>query len=252
MLSNRLDGKVAIITGASQGLGFDMARAFATQGVRLVITGRHQDKLDERAEVLRAQGAEVLAVAGDVGQRRTADDTVARTLEAFGRVDVLINNAQTISLPVPLIEQDDAHMQAIIGSGLFGTMYFMQAAYPALRREGGAIINFGSGQGVVGGAGTASYAAAKEGIRGLSRVAAREWGKDKIRVNVICPGAWSPSYENWFKDKPEELAATFAAKPLGRPADGFEDLGRLALFLASPDCFLTGQTMFIDGGVIML
>lgn len=252
MITNKLAGKVAIITGASQGLGFDMARAFAVQGAKLVLTGRHQEKLDARADLLRAQGAEVLAVAGNVAERRTADDTVAQTLAAFGRIDVLINNAQTLSLPVPLMQQDDALLESIIRSGLFGTIYFMQAAYPALRREGGSIINFGSGQGIVGRAGTASYAAAKEGIRGLSRVAAREWGKDRIRVNVICPGAWSPSYENWFKDKPEELAAEFARKPLGRAADGFEDLGRVALFLASPDCFLTGQTLFVDGGSIML
>lgn len=251
-MPNLLQNKVAIVTGASQGLGFDMAHAFADQGVKLVVTGRIQAKLDERAEVLRAQGAEVLAIAGDVSRRVTADNTVAQCLATFGRLDILVNNAQTLSLPVPLIEQGDEHMEQIIRSGLFGTMYFMQAAYPALQREGGSIINFGSGQGIVGGVGTASYAAAKEGIRGLSRVAAREWGKDKIRVNVICPGAWSPSYERWFKDKPEELAATFAQKPLGRPADGYKDLGRLATFLASPDCFLTGQTVFIDGGVIML
>jgi len=245
-------GKVVIITGASQGLGFDMARSFADEGAKLVLTGRFQQKLDEKAGVLTEQGAEVLAIAGDVACRATAVATVARTLETFGRLDVLINNAQTLSLPVPLIEQDDQHMQTVIGSGLFGTMYFMQAAYPAMKRNGGSIINIGSGQGMACNIGTASYAAAKEGIRALSRVAAREWGKDKIRVNVVCPGAWSPSYENWFKDKPEELAATFAQKAMGRPADGYKDLGNLVTYLANPDCFLTGQTIIIDGGSIMM
>jgi NAD(P)-dependent dehydrogenase (short-subunit alcohol dehydrogenase family) len=246
-----LSGKVALVTGGGQGLGYDMARAFADEGMKVVLTGRVQEKLEEKAAILREQGADVLAVAGDVGQRSTADQTVARTLEAFGQLDVLVNNAQTLSLPVPLMEQDDALIDAIIGSGLYGTIYFMQAAYPALAKEGGAVINLGSGQGLVGGWGTASYAAAKEGIRALSKVAAREWGKDGIRVNTICPGAWSPSMDDWFKDKPEELEAMLAQAPLGRFADGYKDIGRLAVFLAGPDCFMTGQTFYIDGGQLM-
>jgi NAD(P)-dependent dehydrogenase (short-subunit alcohol dehydrogenase family) len=103
----------------------------------------------------------------------------------------------------------------------------------------------------LGGIGTASYAAAKEGIRAVSRVAAREWGKDGIRVNVICPGAVSESFVNWFKDKPDELASLTAQVALGRFADGYRDLGSLVLYLASPDCFLTGQTFFLDGGQLM-
>jgi NAD(P)-dependent dehydrogenase (short-subunit alcohol dehydrogenase family) len=243
-----LTGKVALVTGGGQGLGYDMARAFADEGMKLVLTGRVQEKLEDKAATIKGQGAEVLTIAGNVGQRSTSDHAVARTLDKFGRLDVLVNNAQTLSLPVPLVEQDDALIEAIIGSGLYGTIYFMQAAYPALAKEGGAVINLGSGQGLVGGWGTASYAAAKEGIRALSKVAAREWGKDGIRVNTICPGAWSPSMDDWFRDKPEELEAMLAQAPLGRFADGYRDIGRLAVFLAGPDCFMTGQTFYIDGG----
>ena len=246
-----LTGKVALVTGGGQGLGYDIAHAFADEGMNLVLTGRVQEKLEEKAAILRNEGVEVLAIAGDVGRRSTADTTVARALEAFGRLDVLVNNAQTLSLPVPLIEQDDALINAIIGSGLFGTIYFMQAAYPALAKQGGAVINLGSGQGLVGGWGTASYAAAKEGVRAVSKVTAREWGKDGIRVNTICPGAWSPSMDKWFEDKPDELAAMLAQAPLGRFADGYKDIGRLAVFLAGPDCFMTGQTFYIDGGQLM-
>jgi NAD(P)-dependent dehydrogenase (short-subunit alcohol dehydrogenase family) len=246
-----LAGKVALVTGGGQGLGYDIAHALADEGMNLVLTGRVQEKLEAKAAILGNEGVEVLAIEGDVGQRSTAEATLARTLERFGRLDVLVNNAQTLSLPVPLIEQDDALIDAIIGSGLYGTIYFMQAAYPALAKEGGAVINLGSGQGLVGGWGTASYAAAKEGIRALSKVAAREWGKDGIRVNTICPGAWSPSMDEWFKDKPEELEAMLSQAPLGRFADGYRDVGRLAVFLAGPDCFMTGQTFYIDGGQLM-
>ena len=246
-----MTGKVALVTGGGQGLGFDIAHAFADEGAKLVLTGRVQEKLDAKADELRAQGAEVLAVAGDVRFRATATDAVARTLDAFGRLDILVNNAQTLSLPVPLVEQDDELLEGIIGSGLFGTIYFMQAAHPALAKQGGAVINLGSGQGLVGGWGTASYAAAKEGIRAVSKVAAREWGKDGIRVNTICPGAWSESMEAWAKDRPEEIEAFMASSPLGRFADGYRDVGRLAVFLAGEDCFMTGQTFHIDGGQLM-
>jgi len=246
-----MEGKVALVTGGGQGLGFDIAHAFADEGAKLVLTGRVQEKLDARAEELRRQGTEVLAIAGDVRFRTTAEDAVARTLDAFGRLDVLVNNAQTLSLPVPLVEQDDELLEGIIHSGLFGTIYFMQAAHPALARQGGAVINLGSGQGMVGGWGTSSYAATKEGIRALSKVAAREWGKDGIRVNTICPGAWSESMDAWAKEKPEEIEALLAQSPLGRFADGYRDVGRLAIFIAGPDCFMTGQTFHIDGGQLM-
>jgi NAD(P)-dependent dehydrogenase (short-subunit alcohol dehydrogenase family) len=246
-----LEGKVALVTGGGQGLGYDIAHAFADEGMTLVLTGRVQEKLEEKAAILGKQGVQVLVIAGDVRQRDTADRAVGRTLDAFGRLDVLVNNAQTLSLPVPLLEQEDALIDAIIGSGLFGTIYFMQAAYPALAREGGAVINLGSGQGLVGGWGTASYAAAKEGIRALSKVAAREWGRAGVRVNTICPGAWSPSMDEWFKDKPEELQAMLSQTAMGRFADGYRDVGRLAVFLAAPDCFMTGQTFYIDGGTLM-
>jgi len=186
-----------------------------------------------------------------VRRRATAQDTVARTLAQFGHLDILVNNAQWLSLPVPFIEQDDEHIEQMVRTGLFGTIYFMQAAHAALAKRGGAVINLASGQGVIGGIGAASYAATKEAIRGLSRVAAREWGKDKIRVNVICPAASSQSFRDWFKDKPDELAQLLSQVPLGRVADPYEDMGRLAVYLASPECFLTGQTVFLDGGQFM-
>jgi NAD(P)-dependent dehydrogenase (short-subunit alcohol dehydrogenase family) len=246
----KLQDLVAVVTGSGQGLGYAMAHAFAEEGAKLVLTGPDQAQIDEKAGIIRALGVEVLAIAGDVRFRPTAQNTVARTLDAFGRIDILVNNAQWTSLGKPFIEHDDEHIELKIGTGLFGTIYFMQAAYPALAKRGGAVINLGSGQGVIGGIRAAAYAATKEGVRGLSRVAAREWGKDQIRVNVICPGASTETFMRWFEDKPEELARMQAQVPLGRVATP-ADVGRLAVYLASPDCFLTGQTIFIDGGTIM-
>jgi NAD(P)-dependent dehydrogenase (short-subunit alcohol dehydrogenase family) len=246
-----LQDKVAIVTGGGQGLGFSIAEAFADEGAKVVITGRVQEKLDGKAEKLRAKGAEVLAIAGDVSGRSAAKDAVARTTAAFGRIDILVNNAQTMTPHRSLEEQDDEQLEQSIRSGLFGTIYFMQEAYPALKANGGSIINFGSLLGVQGGVGSAAYAAAKEGIRGVSRVAARDWGKDQIRVNTICPGAMSENFIAFFERNPEELPIYEANLALRRFADPYQDVGRLAVFLAGPDCFLTGQTFHCDGGQLM-
>ena len=251
-MTGKLRDLVAIITGSGQGLGFAMAQSFAEEGAKLVLTGPAQEQLDEKATVLRDRGAEVLAIAGDVRYRRTAEETVERTLAEFGRLDILVNNAQSTGGSAPFVEQDDEHLERKIRSGLFGTIYFMQAAYPALSKRGGAVINLGSGQGIIGGIGAAAYAATKEAIRGLSRVVAREWGKDQIRVNVICPGATTQTFKDWFEDRPDDLARLLEQVPLGRIAEPYPDVGRLAIYLASPDCFLTGQTLMLDGGQIML
>lgn len=246
----KLQGLTAIVTGGGQGLGFAMASALADEGARLVLVEIREERLATAATALRDKGANVVAVPGDVRDRQLAEMAVKKAIDAFGRIDILINCAQWLSMPVPFIEQDQAHFAAMIESGLYGTVNFMQAAYPALRRHGGSIINLGSGAGTGGNIGQAAYGAAKEAIRGLTRTVAREWGADGIRINVICPAATSPSLIGWFEDKPDELAATLKLNALGRFAEG-SDIGDLAVFLASPDCFMTGQTIHIDGGQVM-
>ena len=250
-MTGKLQDKVAIVTGAGQGLGFGMAQALVNVGASVVITGRVQEKLDSKAEILRQNGGKVLTVAGDVGDREAVKDMVAQTLDAFGRIDILVNNAQTLVRERPMDELDDRHWHSSIQSGLFGSIYCMQEAYPALKVRGSSIINFRSIMAVQGTIGTASYAAAKEGIRGMSRVAARDWGKDGIRVNVICPSSTSEALENYFEAFPEKLSLYTDKMALGRFADPVKDLGALVIFLASEDCFLTGQTLFCDGGNAM-
>ena len=247
---NALSGKTAIVTGAGQGLGFEIASAFAGAGANLVLVERFADRLEASTARMRELGAQVTGLEGDVRERDTASQAVAEALAKFGRLDVLVNNAQLLAPPIPFVEQDDDYFDRAIRSGLYGTIYFMQAAWPALRERGGAVINLGSGAGTAGSLGQAAYGAAKEAIRGLSRTVAREWGRDNIRVNVVCPAADSPSFREWFKDKPELLAASVANMAFGRPAQG-EEIGRLAVFLASDACTVTGQTLHIDGGQTM-
>ncbi len=249
----RLQGKVALITGAGQGVGLGIARSFAGAGANFVITGRDAAKLAAAADALRTLGAEVAICAGDASKPESAAAAVAKAKEVFGRLDILVNNAQATTPGKPLEESSAADFQLIVGSGFGGTYHHMMAALPLLKVNGGSIINLGSREGIFGGVGHAIYAGNKEGVRGLSRAAAREWGKYKIRVNVICPAALSPVAVKYLADYPEQAAMYLKEVSLGYFGDPEQDIGPVALFLASDDAgYITGQTINADGGQMML
>ena len=250
----RLNGKVAIVTGGGQGVGLGIAQVFAREGARILITGRTPDKLEAAVADLRASGGEADWIAGTAGVRGDAEAAAARAVKLFGGIDILVNNAQTSRPGVMFEDTDDALFALTIESGLYGTFQHMQAVLPHMKHKGGgSIINFGSYEGIHGGVGFGAYAAAKEAIRGLSRTAARELGKFKIRVNVICPAALSPIAEQWVKDFPEEAEKVMKLVSLGHLGDCAEDIGPAAMFLASDDSrYVTGQTINVDGGQMML
>lgn len=253
-MEQRLQGKVALVTGGGQGIGEGLAETFAANGARVLITGRTPDKLEATAQrIAAATGSEVDWIAGTAGVRGDAEAAVARAVERFGRLDILVNNAQT-SRPGTMFEDTDDDLLALtVNSGLFGTFQHMKAAVPHMKANGGSIINFGSFEGIHGGVGFAAYAATKEAIRGLSRTAARELGKYNIRVNVICPAALSPIAAQWLVDFPEEAKKVLDNIALGRLGDCAQDIGPAALFLASEDSrYVTGQTINVDGGQMML
>jgi NAD(P)-dependent dehydrogenase (short-subunit alcohol dehydrogenase family) len=247
-----LEGKVALVTGAGQGIGLAIAKAFASAGARLAITGRDLGKIERAAQDLTALGTEVLTCRGDAGKRAVADQTIAAVMRRFGQLDVLVNNAQASVPGVPLADIDDRMVALSIESGLYGTLYHMQAAYPHMKERGGSIINFGSRTGTAGEAGFGIYAATKEGIRGLSRVAAREWGPTGIRVNVICPAALSDASRKFAEDFPEQNRYFMSIIPLRRLGDPDNDIAPVAVFLASDDArYVTGQTINVEGGMTM-
>lgn len=252
-MTGRLTGKVAIVTGGGQGVGLGIAQAFAREGASVLITGRTADKLEAAVRQIRDRGGKADWITGTAGVRADAQAAVAKAVELFGGIDILVNNAQT-SRPGTMFEDtDDALFEMTIESGLYGTFQHMQAVLPHMQVKGGSIINFGSYEGIHGGAGFAAYAATKEAIRGLSRTAARELGKYKIRVNVICPAALSPVTEQWLKDFPEEAEKVMKLVALGYLGDCEGDIGPAALFLASDDShYVTGQTINVDGGQMML
>ena len=246
----RLDGNVAIITGGGKGIGYGIAQAFAQEGSNLVITGRTESRLIAAKERLEAEyGVEVLPIVADGADEEAIKNVVAKTIEKFGKITTLVNNAQVSKSGLPLVEHTKEDFDLAINSGLYATFFYMREAYPYLKESKGSVINFASGAGMYGKPGQSSYGAAKEGIRGLSRVAATEWGPDGVRVNMIAPLAMTESLTEWKENYPELFAKTIQGIPLGRFADPMQDIGRVAVFLASDDAsYITGETITLQGG----
>jgi NAD(P)-dependent dehydrogenase (short-subunit alcohol dehydrogenase family) len=248
----RLAGRVAIVTGAGQGIGEGIARAFAKHGASLVLVGRNRGKLDSVAAAIREIGGTVQLVQGSVAERSIADRAVAEAVSAFGRLDILVNNAHTFTPKAPLDQITEEYFRINLESGFFGTVHFMQAAFPHMREAGGSIINLGSLTGVLGQKTYAPYAATKEAIRGLSRTAARDWGEYRIRVNVLNPGADSPASLRYFAEHPDNLRRTLETMALGYRGTPEDDVAPIAVFLAGDDSrYMTGQTINADGGRVM-
>jgi NAD(P)-dependent dehydrogenase (short-subunit alcohol dehydrogenase family) len=247
--AQRLAGRTAIVTGAGTGIGQGIAIAMAKQGADIVIVGRTPETLDDTRQKVEAVGGRIVCLEGSVSEPQTAPRVIAAAIERYGRLDILVNNAHTFSPTLPLDQTPVSDFRQHLESGFFGTLYFMQAAFPHMQKNGGSIINFGSIAGVVGWPLFTPYAAAKEAIRGLTRSAARDWGKYKIRVNVIVPSSHSKITDEYLSD-PQAMAAVVATIPLGYMGDPELDIGGVAVFLASEEArYVTGQTLHADGGM---
>ena len=248
----RLADVAAVVTGAGQGIGRGIAWALAGAGARVALVGRTESKLARVAEEIAANGGSSIVVPCDVGERTAVDEMVATVVEAFGTVDVLVNNAED-SVQRLFEETTDEDVESAYRTGALATLYTMQACLPYLKRRGGNVVNFGSSTAVEGSQTFASYAMAKEAIRGLSRVTARELGPFGIRVNVICPAAHSPAAQAWAEEHPKQYAKVVAGIPLGRMGDAESDIGRAVVALVSDDlAFLTGATLMLDGGRLLI
>ncbi len=246
-----LTGQVAVVTGASTGLGVQMAKALASQGANLVLMARRQNLLDEnKAEIEKEYGVKVLAYACDITDTEKVKGAVAATMAEFGRVDILINNAGTGAV-APAAEITDEQFNNELQIDLFGTFVCAREfGKEMLKAHYGRIINISSMYGLVGNmaATCAPYHAAKGGVCNLTRALAAEWGKEGITVNSICPGYfWTPLTQatletDWFTEYAK------GAIPVGRyGAEG--ELDTCTLFLASPaSAYVNGQNIAVDGG----
>jgi NAD(P)-dependent dehydrogenase (short-subunit alcohol dehydrogenase family) len=247
--SDSLGGKSAIVTGAGQGIGRGIAQALAERGAAVLLVDRAETVLGVTDD-LRSAGCRADALLADIRDADAPDRITAAAVDAFGRLDVLVNNAIALLGAAPFNEHTDEHYDLVFDTGPRATFRLMRAAYPHLvAGGGGAIVNLGSGAGTEGEAGWATYGAAKEAIRGFSKVAAKEWGTVNIRVNVVCPFANSEGMQLWQQFDPVTYGAAIAAVPLARIGDTKNDVGAVVAFLAGDDAdYLTGQTIMVDGG----
>lgn len=245
----RLEGKVAIVTGGGRGIGHGITLALAKEGAKVTITGRNLETLEKTVAELKEMGLDVFPVACDGGVREQVKNVIAKTVEHYGKLDIVVNNAHVSNLK-PLEELTDEDMNLSLNSGIWAVFYYMQEAFPYLKESGhGKIINFGSAAAIKGMPLQGTYAASKEAVRGLTRVATNEWGKYGICANVVCPFAESAGMKTWAKDFPTEYQAIIDQVPLKRLGDPETDIGRVVVFLASDDSnYITGDTFNVDGG----
>ena len=237
-----LKDKVVIITGGGRGIGFGLSTAFAKAGAKIVITGRTEATLlsaKEKLETAHGCGADEAAI----------QNVIDKTVEKFGRIDAVINNAQASASGKMLIDHTKEDLDLAIYSGIYATFFYMQKAFPYLKESKGCVVNFASGAGLFGRIAQSSYAAAKEGIRGLSRVAATEWAPYGVRVNVICPLAMTEGLQKFKEEYPERYEQTIKGVPMGRFADPEQDVGGMCVFLCSDlASYVTGETITLQGG----
>lgn len=243
-----LDGKVALITGAGQGVGQGIAYALAGEGVRVAVTGRTISKLHDTVAEIRRRGGTAEAFACEVTAKEDLDRCVREVVEKLGGINILVNNAQMVPLGA-LLEVTDQDFVDGFDSGPLASLRLMRLCHPYLKGDG-VIINLATGAAFrQDSARYGAYAAVKEAIRALSRAAACEWGADNIRVNTVVPFAMSKGLEGWMQAVPEEAAAFFNTVPLRHAGDCESEIGRAVVAICGPDFrYVTGQTIALDGG----
>lgn len=245
----RLAGKTAIVTGGAGGIGRGITRAFVEEGANVLVVDIDDDA---GTALVRELGDTVRYLGADISVEESAETIVSTAVEAFGGVDVLVNNAHA-SRQAPLLETTREMLDQSFGTGFYPTFWLMKAAHGQLAERGGSVINFASGAGINGHPTQGAYAAAKESIRAISRVAANEWARDGINVNVISPLALTEGVEGYIAANPGIEKKLLAGTPMRRFGDPEADIGRVAVFLASDDAaYMTGQTLMADGGSVML
>ncbi|MBV0895347.1 SDR family NAD(P)-dependent oxidoreductase [Microbacterium sp. NC79] len=247
----RLENKVAIVTGGAGGIGQGIVKKFLDEGAKVLVVDviPQADGDTLIAELATGRGAAYLQK--DISVEANAAAIIAKALEHFGKLDVLVNNAHA-SKQAPIMDTTQEMWDLSFGTGMYATYNLMRAAHPELKKTQGSIVNFASGAGIKGLPNQVTYAAAKEAIRAISRVAAHEWAADGIRVNLVSPVALTPGIQQWAAAYPAEYQKVVDGVPLGRLGDPKDDIAPVVAFLASDDArYLTGQTLMTDGGSTM-
>jgi 3-oxoacyl-[acyl-carrier protein] reductase len=244
-----LEGKVAIVTGGSRGIGAATAALLAERGVAVVVSGRDQDRLKASVEALEAAGHRALGVVADAGRREDAERLVEAAREQFGRLDILVNNAGMLRDAL-LVRMKDDDWDRVMDTNLKGAFLMTRAAGRVMMRQrSGRIINISSTAGVMGNAGQANYSAAKAGLIGLTKATARELAHWNILVNAVAPGLIETDMTKAITEQAREgWESRIPLKRLGTP----EDVAAAVCFLASQEAsYITGQVLAVNGGMYM-
>ncbi len=245
----QLNGKVAILTGASKGIGEAMALALGQAGAKIVVSSRKQDAVDTVAEMLKSKGIEAIAVAANAGEKADLENLVKETEKAFGGIDIIVNNAATNPFFGPVLQTEESAFDKIMQVNVKGPFMLSKMAFPIMKqRGGGSIINISSIEGISPEPFMGMYAVSKAALISLTKVFAREWGSVGIRANVICPGLIQTKFSQGLWSN--EAILNKITKELAIPRIGQSDeISGLALYLASEaSSYTTGGVFVADGG----
>ncbi len=252
-----LEGKVALVTGGSRGIGEATAIGFARAGADVVVTSRQLPELERVAGAVKDLGRKSLAVATHVGRMDQIESLVEQVVEEFGRIDILVNNAGT-SIASPAIDLEERAWDAVMNLNLKGLFFLSQAAARVMRdNDGGSIINISSVNAYKPAEATCIYAIAKAGVIMATKTMAQQWAKDNIRVNAIAPGAIETKLLNasWAllpEDEAKKVKrATAERVPLGRIGDPREIADTIIFLASNASSYITGETIIVDGGSLI-
>lgn len=246
-----LNGKVAVVTGAGQGIGRGIARRFAREGASVLVAELNEETGARVAKELEALGARALFLRTDVSKKADVQAMIDAAVKSFDRLDILVNNAIRLPAPVVMEKKTDAMLEQQLAIGVWGTWWAMQAAMPVMRKQGGGrIINFTSMDVETGAWLHSDYSVVKAGILSMTRSAAIDWARFGINVNALAPIAASAAFEQMCAERPGLREYADSIVPLGRMGDPEEDIAPVAVFLASDAArYMTGATLNVDGGL---
>lgn len=252
-MAKDLDGKVAIITGGTSGIGRDTAVLFALHGAKVVVAGRRQTEGEETIKQVRAAGGDGLFVRTDVAKSGDVEALVKKTVEKFGRVDTAFNNAGIEGTWVPIVDQTEKDWDQLIDINLKGVWLCLKYEIQQLLKQGkgGTIVNMSSVAGLMGTPAAAPYGASKHGVIGLTRTAALEYAHQKIRVNAVCPAVIeTPMGERLF-GAPEARQWALSKHPIGRFGKPMEIAEAVLWLCSDKSSFMTGHYIVLDGGFLV-